>query len=304
MPKVLIRVLKWGGIVLGGLVGVILVAVLAIFFIGGSRFNKTYDIQTAAVTVPTGDEEAIERGRHMIAVTGLCTECHGENLQGDVMEDDPVFGRLVASNLTAGKGGVGGSYSDTDFVRAIRHGVRPDGTPLVIMPSEHYNKYNDADLGAIIAYVKSLPPVDNELPTTSPGPLARLLALIEPALISAQVIDHDAPRPPAVEPGITKEYGEYLGILCTICHGENMGGARAPDAGPEDPEAPNITPSGDMAQWTEEQFISTMRTGVNPRGNQLDDEFMPWENFAEMTDEELKALYLYLKSLPAISNAE
>ena len=112
------------------------------------------------------------------------------------MEDDPVFGRLVASNLTAGKGGVGGSYSDTDFVRAIRHGVRPDGTPLVLMPAEYYNKYNDEDLGAIIAYIKSLPPVDNELPETMAGPLARLFVLLEPSLLPAQLIDHDASRPP------------------------------------------------------------------------------------------------------------
>ena len=71
MPKVLIRVLKWGGVVLGGLVGIIVVAVLAIFFIGWSRFNKTYDVQPVAITVPTGNEEAIERGRHLVTVTAF-----------------------------------------------------------------------------------------------------------------------------------------------------------------------------------------------------------------------------------------
>ena len=304
MPKVLIRVLKWGGVVLGGLVGIIVVAVLAIFFIGGSRFNKTYDVQPVAITVPTGNEEAIERGRHLVTVTGLCTECHEEGLKGDVMEDDPVFGRLVASNLTAGKGGVGGSYSDTDFVRAIRHGVRPDGTPLVLMPAEYYNKYNDEDLGAIIAYIKSLPPVDNELPETMAGPLARLFVLLEPSLLPAQLIDHDASRPAAVEPGVTKEYGEYLAVVCAICHGQDLSGGPVPEEGPEAPEAPNITPAGDVARWTEEGFITAIRTGITPRGNELDNEFMPRENFGQMTDEELKAVLLYLKSVPPVANED
>ena len=66
------------------------------------------------------------------------------------------------------------------------------------------------------------------------------------------------------------------------------------------PEAPNLTPAGDIGQWSEEQFVVTIRTGVTPSGNELDDEFMQWENFREMTDDELKALWLYLTSLPAV----
>ncbi len=206
---------------------------------------------------------------------------------------------LVASNLTAGKGGIGGSYSDADFVRAIRHGLGPDGKPLLVMPPNFFNNYNDDDLGAIIAYLKSLPPVDSELPTNTIGPLGRLFVLLDPELLPAQVIDHDAPRPPAIEPGVTKEYGEYLAVICSACHGQDMSGGPFSDEA-DAPEAPNLTPAGDIGQWSEEQFVVTIRTGVTPSGNELDDEFMQWENFREMTDDELKALWLYLTSLPAV----
>ena len=98
--------------------------------------------------MPT-DAASIERGRHLVRTYSLCQECHGDKLEGEVMEDDPVFGRVVASNLTSGKGGIGGRYTDVDFVRAIRHGVGDDGKGLVIMPSNYFTKMGDNDLGAL-----------------------------------------------------------------------------------------------------------------------------------------------------------
>ena len=121
-----LKILKWFGIVLGGLIGLIIVALVVLYFIGGSRVNKTYDIQVASVTVPT-DEQSIERGRHVVESMGLCTFCHGEDLSGDILEDDPVFGTFAPRNLTPGQGGIGGTFSDIDYVRAIRHGIGKDG---------------------------------------------------------------------------------------------------------------------------------------------------------------------------------
>ena len=118
--------------------------------------------------------------------------------------------------------------SEVDFVRAIRHGLDADGKPLVIMPAEYYNRLGDADLGAVIAYVKSQPPVDNEVPDTSMGPLGRIIVLLEDSLLPASIIDHTAPRPPAPEPGVTAEYGRYVATVCSICHGENMAGGPVP----------------------------------------------------------------------------
>ena len=212
------------------------------------------------------------------------------------MDDDPVFGRLVASNLTAGKGGIGGRFSDEDFIRAIRHGVRPDGSPLIIMPSELFNKLGEADLGAVIAYIKSLPPADNELPSTTAGPLVRLLVLLEENLLPAQVIDHDAPFPSMPAPGVTAEYGKYLAVACTACHGDDLGG--------QGEGGPNITAGGRPGKWSEADFINTLRTGVTPRGNNLDPENMPWKSFARLTDDELKAVWLYLRIVPTVEESE
>ena len=98
-------ILKWVGIVLGGILGVVLLAAVALFFLAGARLNREYDVQVASIAIPT-DEAAVERGKHLVGTVGLRVECHGENLAGDIMEDDPLlFGRLVAPNLTGGKEG-------------------------------------------------------------------------------------------------------------------------------------------------------------------------------------------------------
>ena len=242
------------------------------FFIGGSRINATYDVEVAQVSIPT-DEEAVERGRHLVWSVGLCTECHGESLAGDVMSDDALFGRLAASNLTSGKGGIAQDYTDEDWVRAIRNGIRPNGEPLVIMPAEFFVGLGEEDLGAIIAYLKTLPPVDNETPERSVGPLGRIFAVLDKTLLPARSIDHDSPILPVPEEAVSAEYGRYLGFACSACHGEDLKGGSGDFAGP------NITRSGATRDWTEAGFIDTFRTGVTPDGNALDQELMPWRNF-------------------------
>ncbi len=173
-----LKILKWVGIVLGSLIGIVVIAAVVLYFVGSNKVNKTYDIEVAAVTVPTG-EQAIERGRHFVEAIGLCMLCPTENLGGEIMGDDPLFGTLVARNLTSGQGGIGGTFTDLDYVRAIRHGIGQDSKALVVMPSEFFNKISDADLGAIIAFLKSLPPVDNDLPELSLAPPGRIFTLLE-----------------------------------------------------------------------------------------------------------------------------
>ena len=112
------------------------------------------------------------------------------------MIDDPVFGRLVTSNLTTGKGGVLGNYTNEQLVRAIRHGVKADGTPALVMPSQEYYYFNDQDLGSLIAFIRSLPPIDNELPPHDIEFLPRALYVAKKIdLISAEIIEHNK-RPP------------------------------------------------------------------------------------------------------------
>ncbi len=290
------KVLKWVGIVLGGLIGLLIVVGLVIYIAGGARFNKKYDIQAEEVSIPT-DAESIALGEYLVTTRG-CMDCHGENLGGTVLLDDPALATLPAPNLTSGAGGIGGQMSDEQWVLAIRHGVGRDGHGLIIMPSAEYWYLSDRHLGAIIAYLKQAPPVDSSLPARRLGPMGRLgilTGMLPPAM--PDLIDHTGPRPPAPEPGVTVEYGEYVTRLCTGCHGPDLAGA--PPDQPGGLPYPNLTPAGELGNWTEEDFITAMRTGVKPSGAELA-EAMPWRTIGQATDEELKAIWLYLESLPPI----
>jgi mono/diheme cytochrome c family protein len=291
--KFMQRVLKWIAVAVSSLIGLFLVTLLTIYFITEAQINKTYSLPVETIAIPA-DPASIERGRHLVETVGFCADCHAQNLAGQVFDDGLFIGRLSVPNLTSGAGGIKPSFVDTDWVRAIRHGVDPEGKPLLDMPSNFYYNYSDADLGAMIAYLKSLPPVDNEQPDIYIGPMARLFILQDPSLIPAQVIDHAGPRPPAPEPGVTVEYGRYLALVCQFCHGEDLSGSAEPGAGL------NLTPAGNLGNWSEADFIHAIRTGVTPEGRQLDPTLMPWDRLAQLSDEELKAIWLYLQSLPPV----
>ena len=281
--------------------------VVVLFFVGSRKVNRTYDVEIASVGTAT-DAASIAKGKHYVEAIGVCQVCHGQDLAGPDVDqckvvpctafsDDPLFGKLMPSNLTSGLGGIGNAFTDEDYVRAIRHGIGRDRKALIIMPSDVFNKISDEDLGAMIAYLKTLPPVDNELDDSGLAPLGRILAVFEGSLLPATQIDHNAPRTPSPVAGVTAEYGEYLAEICTICHGERLSGGEVP--GSDRAEAPNITPGGAPGSWTRSQFVDTIRSGINPDGKLLDPEFMPWNRFTQMTDNELDAIWLYLKSLPA-----
>lgn len=169
------------------------------------------------------------------------------------------------------------------------------------MPADDYYHLSDADLGAVIAYLKSLPPVDSEQPDSSVGPLARALNLAgQFPLFSAERIDHTGPRPTAPPAGPTAEYGKYLvSVGCAGCHGPGLSGGPVPSFPPDAPPALNLTSGGEMGVWSEADFFNAMRTGVNPAGRELDSEWMPWPAFKQLTDEELRAIWLHLQSVPA-----
>jgi len=291
------KVLKWIGIVLAGLVGILIVGVIGISISANSRMNKTYNVEPVAVTIPE-DRKAIERGEYIYAAS--CAGCHGDDLAGTGFIDDPAIGYIPAPNLTSGQGGIGSTYNDTDFVRAIRHGISGDEKPLMIMPAKAYWYFSDEDLGAVIAYVKSATPVDNVFEEKKIKLLGRILMSVGAfgEVFAAEVLDHDAARPSAPQSGVTADYGEYLVNTgdCSNCHGANLAGAQSPEPG--SPFSPNLTPGGVLAIWMADEFIETMRTGITPYGRQLDPNFMPYEDFGRLNDEDLTAMFLYLQSLP------
>jgi mono/diheme cytochrome c family protein len=300
------KILKWIGIVLGSLIGLLVLAFVVLYVIGSVKWNRLhgkYEVPVETISIPT-DPGSIERGEH-IATIRMCRHCHLEHLSGQTA-GAPILFTLSVPNLTPGSGGVGATNTDEDWVRAIRHGVGQDGRGLVLMPSSVWYYLSDDDLGALIAYLKSLPPVDSELTKTDLGPVGRVMLTlgqlppeIEPNVIA---IDHDGPRPVAPEPGVTVKYGKYLTTTCTLCHGTNLNGQTVRE-GPNVYLAPNLTRGGEIGFWSEEQFVTTLRSGVTPSGHQLND-FMPWKYFGQMTDGELKAVWLYLQSLPALEQGK
>lgn len=212
-----------------------------------------------------------------------------------------MVGVIANANLTGGQGSEVIDYTVEDWVRSIRHGVGPDGKPLLIMPSNQHYAMSDEDLGALLAYIQSLPPVDKELPELKLALFPRAMYVLGPMdfLVPAELIDHEAPRPTPPERGVSAEYGEYLAGLCSLCHGPSFSGGPIPGTPPDDPPALNLTPGGELAGWTFEDFLTAMRTGVTPGGRQLRDEYMPYETlFGDMTDEEWEAIWLYLQTLP------
>jgi cytochrome c5 len=300
--------LKRIAVALGVLFGVAVTAATILAFVGGSRLNRHYDIAAPSIAIPN-DEPAVARGRHIARAVSLCHGCHGDSLQGAPMVEAPLIATIYASNLTPGRGGIGGVYSDADFVRAIRHGVNRDGRGLMIMHSDAYNNLAEADLAALVAYIRSVAPVDHEVPRTKGAIVGRImvaLGLFENEampLIPAEVIDHNAPLPGVQSPGATAEYGRYLVsiALCSMCHGDALTGGPPIEASA--PPAPNIAMHGAPGGWTLEQFISTIRTGVVPDGRVLNADVMPWQEYAGMTDEELQAIWLYLGALGGEGNS-
>jgi len=293
------KILKWIGISIAVIVGLVVLANIALYVLGESRLKRVYAIPEESLSLPT-DAAALAEGKRIFQYRG-CEACHGEQLQGLVYMDNPAIGQVITPNLTTGAGGIGAQRTDADLVRSIRHGVRPDGTGLLFMPSTEFYYLSDQDLSRVIAYIRSVPPVDNEMPPSQLSVTGRIVMNIakEITFLPAELIPHDAPRPVPPEPDVTPEYGEYLTGSCQVCHGLTLSGGEIPGFPPEWPSAPNLT-SGEgsrLPAWGEEGFIQIIRTGQK-HGRAINPEYMPWESYRHMTDEELRAVYLYLQSLP------
>lgn len=290
------RVLKWIGIVVGVVLLVALLVGGTLYFMGGRVLARTYaDVPVREVPIPS-DAAAIARGEHLVHHVNLCVDCHGDNLQGTLFIDDPAFMHLPAPNLTSGQGGIGGAaYTDSMWVRALTQGVGGDDRGLLIMPATHYHALNDADLGAVVAYLKQLPPQNNELGKRTAGPIGHIVLGLggiepEPNLVK------DLPAATTIAPAANAEYGAYMVTIagCAGCHGDNLAGGTDTNA----PLGPNITTTL-LGTWTEEQFVNFMRTGTLPTGGNVAD-VMPWQKYSGMDDTELKAIFAHLQTTPAL----
>lgn len=246
-------------------------------------------------------EQAVERGRHLISARYACVDCHGENFGGGVMLDDPAMGSLLGPNLTTGAGSVTLDYTVADWDRIVRHGIRKDGKPA-LMPSEDFMAMSDHELSDIIAYIRSLPPVGNTVPPSTLGPVGTVLVAMGKFPLSVYVIGkHDAPHlaePPVAEESL--EFGGHLAKVCTGCHRQNFEGGTIVQGPPDWVPASNLTPhETGLAGYDYQAFERVMREGIRPNGEAVKMPMTIATSFAaNMTDTEIKALWLYLQSLP------
>jgi mono/diheme cytochrome c family protein len=292
------KVLKWVGAGLGGLVGLVLIFILILYGIGQARLNKTYSITPRMVDLP-GDEESLQEGKRIFQYRG-CEACHGEDLQGVVYLENPAIGQVITPNLTQGEGGIGDERTDLDLVRAVKYGVSADGTASLFMPSTEFYYLSDIDLGQLLAYIRSKPPVNNQ---PQPSQLSTTGFIVmnltqEITFLPAELIPLDEEPPSAPEPGLTPAYGEYLALSCPVCHGLDLSGGEIPGFPPEWPAAGNLTfgPGSRLPTWGEDGFIDIIRDGEK-HGRGITPDYMPWTSYRHMSDLELRAVYLYLMSL-------
>lgn len=294
------RVLRVVGYVAAGAVALILVAAAAVYGFSEARYRRHYAVTPRPIAVPA-DSASIARGAHLAQSFGGCVECHGENLAGKMVFDDPPVGRVYGVNLTRGRGGVGAQLTDADIVRAVEHGVGRDGRPLKTMPSTDYTHLTDADLAAIVAWVRSRPAVDTAQPPVQVGPVGRALFVAgKLPMLHAERIDHGRSMAMTVAPGVTAEYGRYIAAVgCQGCHGQTLAGGPIEGGAPDWPPATNLTPAGALKTWTAEGFARFLRTGVRPNGVPVNP-VMPIRLTSRLTDEEIEALWLYLRTVPAV----
>lgn len=274
--------------------------------------RRFFSALALALFATTGAAQAasVERGDYLVNSIMACASCHtpfgpggfdaSKALSGRLVEQSDAF-TAIAPNITPA-GRVSG-WSDAELAKAIREGLRPDGTLIgPPMPFELYRDISDEDLASIVAYLRTVPAV-----TGDPG-----------------VSTYNIPLPPAYGPpvtsvaavpeGVTVEYGEYLaGPLghCMVCHTKFdaqsrpqfetlLGAGGNPFHGPWGTVvAANITPYG-LADYTDDQIITLITKGERPDGTKLTGP-MAFPLYAQMQTDDLKAIVTYLRALPSIA---
>ena len=191
-------------------------------------------------------------------------------------------------------------YEPSDWDRKIRHGVNPDGTAGP-MPSEDFAAMSDQELSDIIAFIQSVPAVDNVVPPVTLGPLGKVLIATGELRMSADALaaatDHPKTAPPEA---VTAEFGGHLARVCTGCHRAGFEGGKATVGDPSWPPAANLTtgPGGVGASYTQEAFVKTLRTGVTPSGRAVTNPMDLMVKYSsQWTDTELQAVWTWMQTL-------
>jgi mono/diheme cytochrome c family protein len=286
--------MKFVGWTLAGLVVLGLVAAGAAHLLAQRKFNRSIDVQVAPVAF-VNDAASIARGKYLFQSRG-CGECHGENGAGKLFIDEPNGMRVRSPNISPGPGSVVAKYTEADWVRTIRHGVKPDKRPIFIMPSEDYNRFTDADVAAIVAYVRSLPAASGEAGRIELPLIVKALYAADLVPDAPQRIDHSLPPAQPVAEGPTVEHGAYVANMCKGCHGDRFTGGKIPGSPPDWPPAADLTARATYASYDSvDKFRTMLRSGKRPSGETI--KVMPFPSLGAMNDTDVEALYLFLQTL-------
>lgn len=282
--------MKWIVRILGGLLVVVCVAVLAIYVASNRIINQRHAFQEHPLTVPS-DSASVAEGARFARIR--CFGCHGDSLKGKVFFDEPMIARLIAPNVP----GKLATLSDAELAGFLRSGVRKDGTSPFVMPPPGFYHISDHDLGALIAYLRSLPVGEHALPANSYRLMGRLgitMGQFKTAVASFDTTERRVGDDPA---WATTRKGEYLArIQCTECHGLRLTGEAAPSG--DGMGSPSL--SGALG-YSPEEFARLLRTGI-PRDTTRKLTLMAevaQYSLTHLTDDEIAAVYQYIKALPA-----
>ncbi len=313
--KTLVKILKWTGITLLVLVTAFVITVYV-------KQKKSYEAPAITGIKAVKDSAMIARGRYLVTGPSHCMGCHNpieqqnairagefQNLEGGFVFDLPL-GKIYTPNLTSDSETGIGSFSDEQIARAVRYGIGHDGRAL--FPVMNFQNLTDEDLTAIVSFLRTLPPVKKKVPKNQFNFLGKAVYafMIEPKSATVQPAKQ-------IKPDTTAAYGEYLAASvsnCVGCHtnfdlktgqqlSANFSGGLALES-PFDKSkecvSPNLTPdkeTGHIYTWSEAAFIGRLKAG---RGNSISE--MPWEQYRNFSENDLKAIYKYLKSLKPVKN--
>lgn len=288
-----LRIIGWTIAVLLAVIGLLAAGA---HLLSQRKYERKLDIKVEPVAYAS-TPEAMERGKYLFESRG-CGECHGSNGVGRVFAEDGKGMKLKSPNITRGSGGVVANYKEVDWVRTIRHGVKPDGRPILIMPCEDYNRFTDADLAALVAYTRQLPPVAGSPAQLDLPLIVKALYVIGAVKDAPERIDHSLPPAKPVAETVSVEHGAYVANMCLGCHGAKLAGGKIPGGPPDWPAAADLTPgSAVMKAYDSAEKLKTMfRSGKAPDGRAL--QVMPFPSLKQINDTDVEALYLFLKSLP------
>lgn len=292
-------------------------AVLAMCLLSAGCRHAQIPLPSAPAAMSSDATALTARGEYIVRNVAVCGGCHAADqreadgpLSGGAEFRNWRIGTARASNLTSDAGTGLGAWSDAEIVRALRNGLSKDGRLLApVMPYEWFHEMADDDAFAVARYLKSLSPVRREVKQNYNFvfKVGKMLFLAPKPAISATA-------PPR---GATAEYGGYLAQhvgLCAECHTPRggllarpdmsrlfAGNAKPPKSFPANPSNLTPDPTTGIGQWSEADFLQTLRTGVNPKGLQVHP-FMPWRQIRRMSDDDLRAIYRYLRTVTPIRN--